>query len=700
MDEIIIDGVIYSADKRVLIKYPKDMSEERFYVPDFVEELGDGCFSEASCLKHIIIGKNVKKIGNRALGDAMAFTVSQIYIPRTATELTGEIFDCDVDDGGNYYPIKIVGGEHGSAIERYCNQREIPFIVFDPDKVETFYELSAEELRDLAIREAEEEREWIVEDIEHGYNAHFCDGTLIFSEAENAQKEIVIKETKLLLNTFRRRMVKKVVIGDKITEIADWAFDGFENLEQVHIGAGVCRINTLAFCGHQNMDSRGCESISAFTVDENNRRYKSVDGVLFTYDMKALVRYAPAKSDLYYRVDDRVCNIGAFAFMDVRNLQCLYLGDGCVSIGELAFLNAFSLRHVYFASRSVQWPERFPFIEMTGYDRPYRLGIVYGGPSDSSVQQKCTDEGEHFHVIEKDDITNFLAVPVPSKKEDRYLQDCLKIMIVSKNGVLEQAGEFGDELILPEGVVSTMYRINLSKCKRVVIPSTMKHFWAEGLDGPAPDLKEFSVSPKNEEYSENKGHLLYGANLISYAPGAENYGVIPEGTEGISEGAFRLISKPIDRLRIPSSLRSIQPQYLRDGWFYEAEVDRESTSFKAIDGSIYSIDGKRLVYAKISQDGYVIPDGTEVIGEGSLYDVQGEVTIPASVHKIEYANGFNQRIKSVITPKGSFAAWYLANVRYGFPVKIVYDGEVEPWEPKEDEGKGEEWNPLPCEFVF
>ena len=38
-ETITIDDVIYSADKRVLIKYPKDKPEERFYVPDFVEEL-------------------------------------------------------------------------------------------------------------------------------------------------------------------------------------------------------------------------------------------------------------------------------------------------------------------------------------------------------------------------------------------------------------------------------------------------------------------------------------------------------------------------------------------------------------------------------------------------------------------------------------------------------------------------------------
>ena len=38
-----------------------------------------------------------------------------------------------------------------------------------------------------------------------------------------------------------------------------------------------------------------------------------------------------------------------------------------------------------------------------------------------------------------------------------------------------------------------------------------------------------------------------------------------------------------------------------------------SEVFKTIDGSIYSIDGKELVRAKISANGFVVPEGTEVI---------------------------------------------------------------------------------------
>jgi hypothetical protein len=281
------------------------------------------------------------------------------------------------------------------------------------------------------------------------------------------------------------------------------------------------------------------------------------------------------------------------------------------------------------------------------------------------------------------------------------MQDCLKMMIVSKDGTLEQVGEFGDELILPEGVVRTRYRINLSKCKKVSIPSTMEHLWVEGFDGPAPDLKEFVVSPNNVDFYEREGHLYYTPlNLIAYAPGANDYGVIPKGTEVICEEAFRLIPAPMEKLYLPGSLGYIQPQCVRVGWFYEAEVSPDNIDYKAIDGSIYTIDGKELVRAKISQEGFVVPDGTEIIGKGALEDVHGSVTIPASVKKIGDMFGFGRNVKKVITPKGSFAAWHVTNKRYYFNIEIVYDGETEPYDPNEQEENSPPPMPFSGGFIF
>ena len=360
-ETITIDGVIYSEDKRVLIKYLEEKHEERFYVPDFVEEIGAGCFSDTNYTKHIFIGKNVKKIRERALGDQFKFVIKQIYIPGTVTELEGDIFDHGVDDGGDYYSIEIVGGESGSVIEGYCNERGIPFVVFDPSEVEVFYSLSVDELQDLARCQSQEESEWIIQASAQGYQMNFAAGILTLVPFEN-KDHVIITPTRIKLNKFRREMVKRVVIGDGIAEIADFAFDDYKNLETVFVGADVCKISSTAFTGKENGDSFGCPKLSSILVDEDNNYYQAIDGVLYTLDMQTIVAYPPAKPELYFEIDSRVKNIGAHAFKRANNLQCLKVGAICETIEELAFLNAFSLKHVYFENKAIKWPEHFPFI--------------------------------------------------------------------------------------------------------------------------------------------------------------------------------------------------------------------------------------------------------------------------------------------------------------------------------------------------
>ena len=303
-------------------------------------------------------------------------------------------------------------------------------------------------------------------------------------------------------------------------------------------------------------------------------------------------------------------------------------------------------------------------------------------------KQKGARHGERFLVIEENRIDDFLATPLPpiasyDDDSDPYIAECNKLMIVSKDGALIQAGEFGEELVLPEGVVYMRCRVDLSKCKRVVIPSSYTHPWSVGIsgDGPAPLLGEFVVSEDNPQFIAIDGHLYsQDGTLMTYAPDAKNQGVLPEGTMGIAEGAFSLIPEPLEKLYIPATVKTMKFQLQRANVFREAEVSPDNTSFMAIDGSIFTADGKTLVYAKVSEDGYIVPDNTEIISKGSLAAVSGTVCIPASITKIEDEYGLGREITAIRTPKGSYAEQYAKWHR--IRAELTMGGEVvEEWEP-------------------
>jgi len=114
--------------------------------------------------------------------------------------------------------------------------------------------------------------------------------------------------------------------------------------------------------------------------------------------------------------------------------------------------------------------------------------------------------------------------------------------------------------------------------------------------------------------------------------------------------------------------------------FCEAEVSPDNTSFMAIDGSLFTADGKILVYAKVSEDGYRVPDGVEIISKAALAAVSGTVCIPASVTKIENEYGLGHEIAAIRTPRGSYAEQYAKE--HKMRIELTVDGEVvEEWEP-------------------
>ena len=659
------NGVLFSKNKKKIIRYLGEDKCDTYRIEDCVEEIAEGCFAGAKDLKHIYIGKNVRKIGSCGLRRDGCDLLEKIYIPPTVTELNGEIFDSGGADGGMYYPVEIVGGAAGSVIEEYCNERGIDFIVVSEDAVDDFYATSVDDLRERLKKQIEYEKAFFVDDPENGYQAKFCDGVL---EVFGPNGTAVVKDTRRKINNYRRQKVKRIVIGRGIAKIADLAFDDYENLESVFIGADVCKIGTYGFNGQNHSDSYGCRKLASIVVDEKNKWYTAIDGVLYTHDMQTLVKYSPAKPELYHEVDSRVRHIAEFAFEYANTLQCLKVGKGCVSVGHAAFLNAEALRHAYFADSVTEWPERFPFVGEWGFERPYYLDLVIGGNRDSFIQKYCADEGVHFLEIENEQIRDFLKTPLPNEDDDPYMAKCLKVMIVDRNGVLQQLGEVGEELILPEGVVRTRFRMDLSGCKKVVIHSTMQSLWTHGFGGPAKELKEFIVAGENETYQSVDGHLYRtDGTLLTYAPAADRYGVLPEETVAIDKEAFCLLPSPFEKVYIPSSVENIEPCW--DEWFYEAEVAHDNPFIKSIDGSIFSADGKMLVCAKLSLDGYIVPDGTETICDMALCQVHGTVFIPGSVTKIENAYGLGRHITGICTPMGSCAEAYAQ--KHHIPVELV-----------------------------
>ena len=169
--------------------------------------------------------------------------------------------------------------------------------------------------------------------------------------------------------------------------------------------------------------------------------------------------------------------------------------------------------------------------------------------------------------------------------------------------------------------------------------------------------------------------LVYGCSELSWFS-------VADGTVRIEKDAFG--SSGVTSVNIPASVTEIEA-----GAFFHVHesvmLDEENISYRLIDGSLYTADGKTLLaffpadpYAEEPQTEFTVPDGVETVAAYAFAESSlTTVILPTSLKKIEgYAFAYTNIEKPVIPE--------------GVTVDPAAFGDPEPQEePSDDSGEGE-----------
>ena len=175
-----------------------------------------------------------------------------------------------------------------------------------------------------------------------------------------------------------------IEIPNSVTSIGEYAFCDCYSLTNVTMGNGITSIGMGAFWDCYALTSMTipdsvtfigvapflyCDSLTSINVGENNTRYQSIDGNLYSKDGKTLVQYASGKTardftvpngvttidmgavgaNIYLtsvKISDSVNTIGFNAFIGCVNLTSITLGRGVTSIENRAFYDCYSLAEI------------------------------------------------------------------------------------------------------------------------------------------------------------------------------------------------------------------------------------------------------------------------------------------------------------------------------------------------------------------
>ena len=143
---VIIDDVVFSTNKKELVRYSPEKVDESYVIPEHVETIRDGAFQGSEHLKRVTISKNIHHIGSRAFADS--------------SDLSEIVWDTPKTTGGSYVfvncpKLKKVITDDVQKLWGYCCDNEgSPFIngacLINGDKMCS--ELTVPDCTDVTLR--------------------------------------------------------------------------------------------------------------------------------------------------------------------------------------------------------------------------------------------------------------------------------------------------------------------------------------------------------------------------------------------------------------------------------------------------------------------------------------------------------------------------------------------------------------------
>ncbi len=176
-------------------------------------------------------------------------------------------------------------------------------------------------------------------------NYRVLDGTVVicddaFSGCRNL-KEIILPSSVTRIGSkaiVRCTNLQKIILPSSVTNIGNYAFAGCANLKEIILPSSITSIGNGIFSS--------CSNLQRINVAESNKFYKTIDGVLYTKDLKTIICYPEGKENGSFVIPLGVTSIGDRAFTDCKNLQEIILPSGVTCIGDEAFSRCENLREI------------------------------------------------------------------------------------------------------------------------------------------------------------------------------------------------------------------------------------------------------------------------------------------------------------------------------------------------------------------
>ncbi len=256
------------------------------YIPNSVTSIGDRAFYYCRSLTSITIPNSVTSIGSCAFRNCKSFT--SIIIPDSVTSIGSDAFD----DCSSLTSITVAKGN-----KKY---KSVDGVLYSQDMTSIVRVPASCKLMQFTIP-----------------NSVTSIGSCAFRNCKS---------------------LASITIPNSVASIGSNTFNDCSSLTSIIIPDSVTSIGSDAF--------NDCSSHTSITVAKGNKKYKSVDGVLYSQDMTSIVRVPASCKLTQFTIPNSVTSIGDCAFRNCRSLASIKIPNSVTSIGAEAFACCFSLSSI------------------------------------------------------------------------------------------------------------------------------------------------------------------------------------------------------------------------------------------------------------------------------------------------------------------------------------------------------------------
>lgn len=358
-------GILYNKDKTVIIKYPDGAREENVILPESLVSVGRNAFAYNKNIVSVILPDGVKDIGIdafincrnlrnidfgeslEAIGDGafcFCYSLGEISLPDTLTTLGSSAFrQCtslvSVELGASL-------SKAGSNVFLDCTAIESITIPASLKLIPEYFLMGCASLSSLTMEEG-------IEAI--GY--HAFNGCASLSEVTIPESLTEIRICAFVDCT----SLSEIYIPKAVTVLDASVFTGCDMLENINVSEEnlhFSSLNGVLFNKKQTelilrpAKKEACyipasvdtidfyyafgetDSLLQIEVDENNKSFSSVDGLLYSADKTILLCYPGARPDRVFRVPDHVKYIDYYTFSGCLNIETVIFSSPQSSLGE------------------------------------------------------------------------------------------------------------------------------------------------------------------------------------------------------------------------------------------------------------------------------------------------------------------------------------------------------------------------------